>query len=132
MGMNNANINVITLAFLGDAVYELYVRDYLIKSGMAKVIDLQKETIKYVSAKNQSDIVNFLINNNVLSTDEIDIVKRGRNYKRDSHPKGTDIITYKMATGFEALIGYLYLEDNNDRLSELMKIIERYVNEKNS
>ncbi len=120
--MDTLRINIITLAYLGDAVYEVYVRKYLIDKGIAKVEDLQKEAINYVSAKNQSKILNYLIDNDMLSLEEIDIVKRGRNYKRASHPKNTDIITYKMSTGFEALIGHLYLV-NKDRLEELMNII---------
>ena len=120
--MDTLRINIITLAYLGDAVYEVYVRKYLIDKGIAKVEDLQKEAINYVSAKNQSKILNYLINNDMLSLEEIDIVKRGRNYKRASHPKNTDIITYKMSTGFEALIGHLYLV-NKSRLEELMNII---------
>lgn len=120
--MNTKEINIITLAYLGDSVYELYVRDYLIKKGIAKVEELMKESIKYVSAKNQCRILLNLIDNKILSEEEIDIVNRGRNYKRSSHPKNTDIITYKMSTGFEALIGDLYLE-NKPRLEEIIKII---------
>ena len=109
--MNVDLINVITLAYLGDAVYEVYIREYLIKRGIAKVDELQQEAKKYVSAKSQSKIVTFLIEKNILSDLELDIFKRGRNYKRETHPKNTDIITYKMATGFETLIGYLYLDN---------------------
>ena len=116
-------INVITLAYLGDSIYEVYVREYLINKGIAKVLDLQRESIKYVSAKSQSRILSYLIDNNLLTENELDIVKRGRNYKRSSHPKNTDIITYKMSSGFEAMIGYLYLSNNKDRLDEIMNYI---------
>lgn len=129
--MNVQNVNVITLAYLGDAVYEVYVRNYLIKKGIAKVEELQKEAINLVSAKSQNKILDYLINNNILNEDEKDIVKRGRNYKRDSHPKNTDIITYKMATGFETLIGYLYLENKIDRLNEIINVIFGGYYEKN-
>lgn len=129
--MNVELINVITLAYLGDAVYEVYVREYLIKKGIAKVEELQKEAINLVSAKSQSKILDYLINNNILTDFEIEIVKRGRNYKRESHPKNTDIITYKMATGFETLIGYLYLENKNDRINEIIKEIFGGYYEKN-
>ncbi len=128
--MNGENINVITMAYLGDAVYELYVRHHLIDLGIAKVIDLQKEAIKYVSAKNQAEILNYLIDENYLNEQEIEIIKRGRNHKRESHPKNTDILTYKKATGIEALIGYLYLNKKNDRIDEIMNIIFRRKNEK--
>ena len=116
-------INVITLAYIGDAVYEVYVREYLIKNGIAKVEDLQKESVKYVSAKSQCKILSYLMDNNLLTENELDIVKRGRNYKRASHPKNTDIITYKMSSGFEAMIGYLYLNNENERLNEIMNYI---------
>ncbi len=121
--MNPQEINVITLAYLGDSIYEVYIRDYLIHQGIAKVEALQKEAINYVSAKSQAKIITDLINNNFLTEEEIDIVKRGRNYNRLSHPKNTDIITYKMATGFEALIGFLYIDDKKSRIDEIMKYI---------
>ena len=116
-------INVITLAYLGDAIYEVYIREYLIKNGIAKVEELQKESIKYVSAKSQSKILSYLMDNNLLTDLELDIVKRGRNYKRASHPKNTDIITYKMSSGFEAMIGYLYFNNDKERLNQIMNYI---------
>lgn len=116
-------INIITLAYIGDAVYEVYIREYLIKNGIAKVEELQKEAVKYVSAKSQTKILTYLINNNLLTDTELDVVMRGRNYKRVSHPKNTDIITYKMSSGFEAMIGYLYLNNNKERIDVIMKYI---------
>ena len=65
--MNTKEINIVSLAYLGDAVYELYIREYLIKKGVAKVEELMKESIKYVSAKNQCQILNNLINNDILT-----------------------------------------------------------------
>lgn len=127
--MDINTINVITLAYMGDAVYELYIREYLIKRGIAKVEELQKEAIKYVSAKSQAIILKNLIEKNYLFDNELDIIKRGRNYKRGNHPKNTDIITYKNATGFEALIGYLYLSDNEKRIKEIINLIQGGYNE---
>ena len=121
--MNIDLINVISLAYLGDSVYEIYVREYLIKKGIAKVEDLQREAVKYVSAKSQCKILSYLMDNNLLTDCELDVVRRGRNYKRTSHPKNTDIITYKMSSGFEAMIGYLYLNNEKDRLDEIMNYI---------
>ncbi len=129
--MDVEQINIITLAYLGDAIYEVYIREHLISKGIAKVEDLQREAIKFVSAKGQSKILEILINNNYLTTDEIDVIKRGRNYKRESHPKNTDIITYKMSTGFEALIGYLYLRNKKERLEDIIKYILEVYNEEN-
>ena len=130
--MDTRNINIITLAYMGDAVYEVYIRKALIEKNIALVDDLQKVAINYVSAKSQSRILNLLIDKNVLTLEEMDIVKRGRNYKRASHPKNTDILTYKNSTGFEALIGYLYLSNNIERLDEIMNIVLEESYEKNS
>lgn len=123
MGMDVNNINVLAIAYLGDAIYECHVREYLIKKGISKVDMLQKEAIKYVSAKSQAKIVTGLIENGILSPEEIDIVKRGRNYKKERHPRYTDIITYKMSTGFETLIGYLYLNKNEKRMKEIITYV---------
>ncbi len=125
--MDVREINVITLAYLGDAIYEMYIRNYLIKSGIALVDDLQKAAIRYVSAKGQDRILKLLITNNYLFDEELAIVKRGRNYNRVTHPKNTNIMTYKMATGFEALIGYLYLDNQKKRIDEIINyILEEY------
>ena len=129
--MDIQTVNTITLAYLGDSVYEVHVRNYLIKRGIAKVEELQKEAVKLVSAKSQRKILDYLLDNNILNDWEIVIVKRGRNYKRDNHPKNTDIITYKMATGFEALIGYLYLDNKIERINEIMDNILGGYYEKN-
>ena len=77
--MNIDNINIIVLAYLGDSVYELYIRNKLIESGIQKVELLQKNATKYVSAKGQANILTYLIDNNILTNEELDIVKRGRN-----------------------------------------------------
>ena len=117
-------INVITLAYLGDAIYEVYIREKMIKEAPLKVEQLQKKAINYVSAKAQAKILSNLIDTNALTDEELDIVKRGRNYKRSGHPKNTDIITYKLSTGFETLIGYLYLSGKKTRLREILELIE--------
>lgn len=130
--MDTRNINVITLAYMGDAVYEVYIRKSLIDKNIALVDDLQKVAINFVSAKSQSKILNLLIDKDVLTLEEMDVVKRGRNYKRASHPKNTDILTYKNSTGFEALIGYLYLNNNKERLDNIMKIVLEESYEKNN
>ena len=117
-------INVITLAYMGDAIYEVYIREECIKKGIIKVEELQKEVVKYVSAKGQASILNKLIEENKLTKEEIEIVKRGRNYKRSLHPKHTNLATYKLATGFETLIGYLYLSKKTERLINILKTIE--------
>ena len=121
--MNLLEINVLVLAYMGDTVYEDYIRKYLIDKGIGNVNDLQTEAISYVSAKAQANYLNDMIDNKFLSDEEISIVKRARNYKTTSHPKNCDIVTYKYATGLEALIGYLYLDNNKERIDEIMSFI---------
>ncbi len=106
------------LAYLGDAAYELYIRKHLINSGIANVKKLQENCIKYVSAKNQRKIFEKLSNTNVFTEEEILIYKRGRNTK-GHRSKNADVITYKVATGFECLLGYLY-KNNKERFNEIM------------
>ncbi len=117
-------INVVALAYLGDAIYEVYIRERLILMGISHALELQKRAVLYVSAKGQASILKCLLEEGKLTEEEIQVVKRGRNYKRSTHPKHTDILTYKLSTGFEALIGYLYLSKNHDRLAEILGYIE--------
>ncbi|MDY5058831.1 MAG: ribonuclease III domain-containing protein [Bacilli bacterium] len=121
--MNTKTINIQVLALLGDAVYSLYIREKLIKEGINDSNKLQKLIIEYVSAKGEVKALNYLIENNYLTEEEQEIIKRGRNYKNNNHPKNTDIITYKLSTGFEALLGDLYI-NNKERLEEILNLIE--------
>jgi ribonuclease-3 family protein len=118
------NKNSLELAYLGDAVYEIYIRRYLTKQGNFKVKDLQEKAINYVSAKSQSKFLDRMIADNFLTENELDVVKRARNHKTVSHPKNTSIIVYKKATGLEALLGYLDLTNQTNRIKEIMKYIE--------
>lgn len=121
--MNTKTINIQVLALLGDAVLSLYIREQLLKKGINNANKLQELSIAYVSAKGEVKILKKLIENNVLTEEEIDIIKRGRNNKKENHPKNTDILTYKLSTGFEALLGELYL-NNKERLKEILNLIE--------
>ena len=114
-------VNSLALAYLGDSIYELYIRTYLIDKGINKVNTLQEEAKKYVSAKSQALILNKI--NEYLTNEEIDVVKRARNHKSHKSPKNTDIVTYKLSTGLEALFGYLFLKKQNKRIDELMNLI---------
>jgi ribonuclease-3 family protein len=118
-----ATINSLVLAYLGDSIYENRIREALVKTGINNVNSLQKEAVKYVSATAQSKILKDLIEKDFFSEQELTVVKRGRNHKSTHKPKNTDIVTYKYATGFETLIGYLYLENKTDRIDEMMKEI---------
>ena len=121
--MNVLEVNVLVLAYLGDTIYENYVRHYLINKGIGNVNSLQTESINYVSARAQAKFLEELINSDFFTEEEISVVKRARNYKSNSHPKNTDIITYKHATALEAVIGYLDLSNRKDRIDKIMNNI---------
>lgn len=118
--MNIKEVNVLVLAYLGDTIYEDYIRKFLISKGINNVNELQKQAVNYVSAKSQAKYVTLMMDNHFFSEDEISVIKRARNYKTTSHPKSCDIVTYKHATGLEALIGYLDLIGNRKRINEIM------------
>lgn len=115
--------NPLVLAYLGDAIYELYIRKYLIEKGLVKVNNLQSESIKYVSAKNQAKYLFLLIDNNFFNEEELDIIKKARNHKVNHKPKNCDIITYKNSTSFEAVIGYLYQKNNIEKIESIIDFI---------
>ena len=117
--------NVLVLAYLGDSIYETYIREFLISTGISKINQLQSESIKYVSARGQALFLKELLENNMLYDDEIDIVMRARNHKNNHKPKNCDVITYRYATALEALIGYLYFENRNSRIKEIINYIIR-------
>ena len=121
--MNIDEINIASLAYLGDSVYELEIRNHLLANSKAKVNDLKNESIKYVSAVSQAEILDRLIENGIISSDELSLVKRARNYRPNSKPRYTDIKLYKKATALEALFGYLYLSNNTNRIKQLIKEI---------
>lgn len=121
--MSTKEVNTLVLAYFGDTIYEDYVRLYLIKQGINHVKQLQEQSRNYVSAKSQSQILKHLINENIFTDEELEVIKRGRNTKTNSHPKSVDIITYKEATALETLIGYLKLENKEERIQEIMNKI---------
>ena len=121
--MDINGINSLVLAYLGDSVFELIIRNYFINKGINKVNNLQKIVTKYVCASSQANMIKYLLDNNILTKEEEDIVKKGRNASVHSHPKNTDILTYKWATSLECLFGYLYIKNEIKRIDELLDII---------
>lgn len=109
----------LVLAYIGDAVYELYIRSMLISDHNTQVNKLHKEATNYVKAKAQSELLEKIYDR--LSEEEITIFKRGRNAHSYTSAKNADIVDYRRATGFEALIGYLYISGNKDRIFELLR-----------
>lgn len=114
------------LAYAGDAVYELLVRSYILRKYEFNVNLMHKETVNFVKASAQADFVKRL--DPILTEEERRIVKRGRNAKVNTSAKNQDIIDYRYATGFEALIGYLYLKEEQERIlylfDEILKMIQ--------
>jgi ribonuclease-3 family protein len=114
------NLNPLVLAYIGDAVYEVFIRTAVIASEPNKPVHKHHLiSTNYVKAHAQSDIVHRI--SEMLTDSELDIIRRGRNSKSGYVPKNADVIEYRTATGFEALIGYLYLSGNMDRLEEILK-----------
>ena len=110
-------------AYVGDSVYEMFVRTHLVNHSNAKPHKLHVEAIKYVKAKAQADILKKL--DDYLTEEEKDIVRRGRNTENHHVAKNADIADYTMATAFESLIGYLYMTKQDERLKELFdKVIK--------
>jgi len=120
-------LNGLTLAYIGDAYYELQVRMHLIDKKLTNVNDLHKQAIRFTSGTSQAKIMNFFIDNQVINDNEIELFKRGRNASGPGR-KNIDAKTYHLATGFEALIGYLYL-NNLNRADELIKSGIQFIEE---
>ncbi|GFZ27597.1 Mini-ribonuclease 3 [Lactobacillus corticis] len=110
-----------TLAYLGDAVYETFIRKHLIRGGVVRPQVLQRDATHYVSAKAQAGLVMKLIDDGLLSEKEQGIFKRGRNAKTYTKAKHTQLRTYQFSTGFECLIGYLNLAGQDERVAELAR-----------
>lgn len=111
---NPIKLNTDALAYMGDAVYELIVREKLLAAGGVNVNRLHKKAIVYVKAESQAKAVKAIFDD--LTEQEKSLVKRARNHRYHSKAKNADPVTYKWATAFEALVGYLYLADEKDRL----------------
>jgi len=114
----------LTLAYIGDAVYELYVRQSILQKGK-KVHDLHRLAINRVNNNTQSDLLRKV--EEELSEAEMAVVRRGRNAKGAQVPKNADVVTYRRSTGLEALVGYLYLTKQQERLEWLLGQIEAVV-----
>ncbi|CAH2716667.1 Mini-ribonuclease 3 [Neobacillus rhizosphaerae] len=123
-------LNSLALAYMGDAVFETYVRRHLLFSGQVRPHQLHRAGTKYVSAKAQCQILFQMMDDKLLNEEELAVVMRGRNAKSGTVPKNTDVQTYRYSTAFEALMGYLFLIGYKERLEELIEKAFIYVNEK--
>ena len=125
-----SQLSPLVLAYIGDGVYELYVRTRVIEEHEnMPAYKLHKQTVRYVKAHAQSNSIEAMLE--YMSEEETAVYKRGRNAKSNTSPKNADMMEYKRATGFEALIGYLYLSGDEDRLQMLMKIAYENALDKN-
>jgi ribonuclease-3 family protein len=124
--MDIRQTNTTALAYLGDAVYEVYVRESSVRAKPANIDAIHRMNVRYVRAEGQEVAIRALLPE--LTEEEQSIVRRARNHKITSKPKNANPVTYKMATAFEALIGYLYMTEQKARMEEIirraMKIID--------
>lgn len=124
-------MNGIALAYIGDAIYEVYVRQHLLQKELTKPTKLHHIATRYVSAKAQAFLVGRMEDQHLLTEEEQEYFKRGRNAKSHTSAKNTSVMTYRISTGFEALFGYLYLSEQKDRLDEIAAWCIKTVEEEN-
>ncbi|MGX5377963.1 Mini-ribonuclease 3 [Ligilactobacillus sp. LYQ135] len=124
-------MNGIALAYIGDAIYEVYVRQHLLQKGITKPTKLHHLATRYVSAKAQAFLAEKMVAQDLLSESEQEYFKRGRNAKSHTSAKNTSVMTYRISTGFEALFGYLYLSEQTKRLDELAQWCIKTAEEEN-
>ena len=128
MEENVSLMKPLVLAYIGDSVYSVYVKKRIIEEIPGNVFKLHLKTCEYVKAAAQAETVKYLWDD--LSENEQNIVKRGRNAHSHTVPKNADVTDYRFATGFEALIGFLYLDGQNERLEEIMKKAYDHITDK--
>jgi ribonuclease III family protein len=121
-------LNSLALAYIGDAVYEVYVRHHLLAQGTVRPNQLHRISKQFVSAKAQAKNLHHLMDQHFFSDEELAVIKRGRNAKSGTVPKNTDVQTYHYSTAFEALIGWLYLAKDEERLNEVVTATFQEVN----
>jgi ribonuclease-3 family protein len=119
-GLNPREYSPLALAYIGDTVYDLFIRTKVLSKGNRHVTEMHKESVNFVKAHSQS--VSAYALEEFLNEDEMRVLKWGRNAKSNTTPKNADVTEYRMATGFETLVGYLYLAGEDERLSYLLEI----------
>ena len=122
-------LNGLALAYMGDAVYEQAVREHLLRSGRVKPNTLHRQATTFVSAKAQAMVLKRLTEEGFLTEEELAIMRRGRNAKSGSVPKNTDVQTYNFSTAFEAVLGWLYLKERQERTYEIIRYAIEIVEE---
>jgi len=123
LNLDPEQIPPLVLAYLGDAVYELFVRSYLVSQGSSRVNGIHREAVSMVRATSQAKVLHAL--EGYLTPDEHRIMKRGRNAKSGHVPRHTEMIDYRLSTGLESLIGFLYAKGDYDRLQEILVFVPK-------
>lgn len=119
--LNPREINTTALAFLGDAVYEVFIRKHVMETGQPRADKLHRAAVRYVCADGQARALKALMREEALTEEELRLVKRARNHRSGSKARSADAVTYKLATAFEALVGFLHLDGQEARLTEIME-----------
>ncbi len=128
MTVDVEQLNSLVLAYMGDAIFELHVREHLIESGKVNPRELQHRAVKFVSANAQSAILHHFQEQQFILKEEMSIIRRGRNARSKTIPKNTSIQAYRESTALEALLGYHYLKGNDERLQEIINKAINFVN----
>lgn len=128
--MNVKLLNPLTLAYMGDAVLDQHVREYIVLKLQSKPNRLHQVSKQYVSAKSQAQTLEYLISNDWFTEEELNVLRRGRNAKSYTKAKNTDVQTYRKSSALEAVIGFLHLDHQHARLEELLQTIVEIVNER--
>ena len=123
-------MQALALAYIGDSIYDIMSREYVMKNHLGKINDLHRTVSTLVSARAQASFMKDILENNILTDIEESIYIRGKNQKNNSKAKNASIMEYKLATGLEAVFGYLYLEKNFERLEEMFNDIINLYEEK--
>ena len=123
-------MQALALAYIGDSIYDIMSREYVMKNHLGKINDLHRTVSTLVSARAQASFMKNILENNILTDIEESIYIRGKNQKNNSKAKNASIMEYKLATGLEAVFGYLYLEKNFERLEEMFNYIIHLYEEK--
>lgn len=128
-GQEPRQLSPLTLAFIGDSVYGMIIKTMVVLAGNCPANELDKKAVKYVKATTQAKIFDYLTENEVLTDEEADVLRRGRNAKSATTAKNASVGDYRKATGVEALVGYLYLSGRQERVVELMEKSVKAVDE---
>ena len=127
---SSEQMQALALAYIGDSIYDIMSREYVMKNHLGKINDLHHTVSTLVSARAQASFMKHILENNILTDIEESIYIRGKNQKNNSKAKNASIMEYKLATGLEAVFGYLYLEKNFERLEEMFNYIINLYEEK--